>query len=376
MRAKSTQAERNQTFLNVEHLKDGLGKRTTRGVAIVLTAQIARIAIQLFTTFFLARLLIPSDFGVAALAFSVLALISLFTDLGMTSVTVQTKNLDQNTASALFFINVALGVVGLSALVVASPLLVWIFGDEHVGPVIVSIAFVMPIGALGAQHQALLIRNMKWGVIQGLSLTSMAIGSVAAVLGAWLFDLGYWALVMQSIVSAVVNVVGVWWLSPWRPSLVRNWTGVSKAVGTSVNLSGTMVLGFLHRQLDNLLIGWRWGSTELGYYARGYSLLMMPLNLVVGPLSSTMIPALSRLQDEPLRWRQAYLDALIVVTALGGGLAALLFGGASPIIKLVLGDGWQQTENVFSCLVLALLAATPMNTVSWIYISLGRSRRG
>ena len=374
-RGRPTQAERNQAFLDVEHLKVGLGKRTTRAVAIVMGAQMVRIVIQLVTTFFLARLLIPSDFGLVTVGFTVLALISLFTDLGMTSVTVQMKNLDQDTTSALFFVNLALGIAGLVALIAASPLLVWIFRDEHIGPVAIGLAFSMPLGALAAQHTALLMRNMKWGLIQGLLLASMAMGSLTAVLGAWLFDLGYWALVAQAIVSAATQVIGVWWSCPWRPSLVRSWSGVSKAIGTSVNLSGTMVLGYLHRQFDNFLIGWRYGSTELGYYARGYSLLMMPLNLVIGPLSSTMIPALSRLQDEPVRWRQAYLDALILVTALGGGLAAVLFGGASPIVELVLGDGWQQSEDVFSSLVLALLAATPMNTVSWIYISLGRSRR-
>ena len=120
-RGRPTQAERNQAFLDVEHLKVGLGKRTTRAVAIVMGAQMVRIVIQLVTTFFLARLLIPSDFGLVTVGFTVLALISLFTDLGMTSVTVQMKNLDQDTTSALFFVNLALGIAGLVALIAASP---------------------------------------------------------------------------------------------------------------------------------------------------------------------------------------------------------------------------------------------------------------
>ncbi|MEQ1607437.1 MAG: lipopolysaccharide biosynthesis protein [Hyphomonadaceae bacterium] len=373
--AKLTQNEKNQALLDVDHLKVGIGKRTTRGATIVMGAQLVRIGVQLTTTFFLARLLVPADFGLVALGITVLGLLNLFTDLGLTSITVQIKKLDQNTASALFFINVALGTLALLAVIAASPALAWIFRNENVALVAIGLATSTPINALGAQHQAILMRNMRWGQTQGLGLTSMTTGSVAAVIAAWLFDLGYWALVIQAIVSAATQVAGVWLICPWRPSFVRSWTGVREAIGTSVNLSGSMVLGYLHRQFDNMLIGWRWGAAELGYYARGYSLLMMPLNLVTGPLSSAMIPALSRLQDEPVRWRQAYLDALILVTALGGGLAAILFGGASPIIELVLGPGWQKSEDVFSSLSLALLAATPMNTVSWIYISLGRSRR-
>ncbi len=372
--AKALRETKNQSVLDVDHLKAGLGKRTTQGAAIVVGAQVGRMALQLIATFFLARLLAPADFGLVAVGLTVLGLLNLLTDLGLTSVTVQTKDLDQNTTSALFRINVAVGAGVFLLLVLCAPALGWFFRDERVGGVVIGLATSVPIYALGAQHQALLMRNMKWGVLQSLGLGATAAGSLIAILSAWLLGLGYWALVAQAVSAAVIQVIGVWLVCPWRPSAVSNWGGARKALSTSLHLSGSMMLGYVHRQADNILIGWRWGSTELGYYARSYSLMMLPLNLINGPLYSAFLPSLSRLQDEPERWRAAYLDILIVVTILGGAIGALMFGGAHPIIGIVLGPKWETSEHIFSALAASMLVSSPMNTVAWLYLSLGRSR--
>ncbi len=361
--------------MSVDHLKSGLGARTARGGAIVLASQLGRIFIQLTTTFFLARLLAPDDFGVVALAYTVIAVLNLFTDISLNTVTVQAPKLDQNLASGMFYINIVLATVSLGVLAAVSPLLGWAFHDPRLPLVAIGLAAATPLGALGAQHYALLVRNMKWAKLQTLSLSTTAFGAIVGVLSAWLLDIGYWALVVQVVASAATSVIAVWLVCPWRPGAVTNWTAIWPALRMSLNLSGNMIMGFIHRQMDNVLIGWRWGATELGYYARSYSILMMPLNLVVGPLFSAIVPALSRLQDEPAKWRAAYLDSLVVCTAVGGGLAAILFGAPTLLIEIVLGDGWDKSETIFSSLTLALLVSTPMNTVSWIYISLGRADR-
>lgn len=372
---RRTQAEINESFLSVDHLKAGLGGRTARGGAIVLSAQVVRIFVQLVTTFILARLLAPADFGVVAMGYTVMTLLGLITEIGLSTVTVQTKNLNQDTASALLFLNVGLTFVAVALAFAISPLLVMVFRDERVPAVVVGLVATTPITALGSQHNALLMRNMRWMPIQVISLGALVAGSLAAVVAATVFNLGYWALVVQAMATAIIGLVAVWAYCPWRPSLVRNWAGIGTALRTSLNLNGTMALNFLHRQFDQVLVGWRWGSTELGYYSRAYALLMMPLNLVTGPLTSAIVPALSRLQDEPDKWRRAYLDSLIGVTALGGCMAAMLYGAAEPIVRIVLGPGWDRSEEVFSYLALAMLAATPMSTVVWIYVSLGRTFR-
>lgn len=372
---RRTQAEINESYFVVDHLKQGIGARTARGGAIVMASQLIRIIVQLGATFVLARLLAPEDFGIIAAAMTIVAFFSIFTELGLVTVTVQAKTLDQDTVSGLLYINIALMLAAGVVAAAISPLLAGLFNDQRIPLVIIGLIMTGPLNALGTQHYALMERNMMWATTQFISLGTMIVGVIAAVLCAWLTDMGYWALVVQAHVQAIVGVIAAWIRCAWRPGLVRNWTGVWKALRVSINISGTMALQFMHRQVDILLIGWRWGPTELGYYARAYSLIMLPMSLVSGPLTKAVIPALSRLQDDPAKWRIAFLDALIGVTAISGVIAALMFGSAETVTRIILGPGWDRADEVFSNLVLAMFAATPMGAASWIWISLGRTGR-
>ena len=85
----------------------------------------------------------------------------------------------------------------------------------------------------------------------------------------------------------------IWTACPWRPSLVSDWRGARSGLHFGAYLAGFSVVNFFHRQLDNIIVGWRFGATELGFYSRGYQLMLLPLNLFNGPLSAAIEPSLS-----------------------------------------------------------------------------------
>src|SRR5688572_5293887 len=99
----------NSRALATDHLLTGLGARSANGVAVSILAQIVSLILQILNAALMARLLAPDDFGVAALAFSVTGLVGLFTELGLSAASVQRRELDQNTASALFAVNILAG---------------------------------------------------------------------------------------------------------------------------------------------------------------------------------------------------------------------------------------------------------------------------
>jgi len=360
---------------DVAQLTTDLGRRTARGGVTAITAQFTRILAQLAIAAVMARLLAPGDFGLVAMAMTLTSFVGIFTDLGLSAATVQRKEIDHTTVSALFWVNVATGCLLAAVCTAAAPLAAWLFGDQRVVWVTVALGLSIPVSAAGAQHAALLQRGMRWMEMQWTPIIAQSAGGLIAIALAWATHAGYWALVGQAWASTLISTALLWTFCRWRPGSRPHWRGAGSALGLGLQLTGFNFVNYFHRQFDNVLIGWRWGAVDLGYYTRAYTLLTLPLTLVSGPIASAVVPALSRLQDDPERWRSAFLRIFIGVNLLSAALSAVLIASAEPLVRVVYGAQWIDAGPVFLLLSISMFAATAFNAAGWVYISLGQTQR-
>src|SRR4051794_16164126 len=107
------QDQLNSSALSTDHLLTGLGGRSANGVVVSILAQGVSMMLQILNAAVMTRLLAPDDFGVAVLAMSITGLVGIFTELGLSTASVQRHQLDQNTASALFAVNILAGFIGM-----------------------------------------------------------------------------------------------------------------------------------------------------------------------------------------------------------------------------------------------------------------------
>lgn len=358
-----------------DHLENSVGRRAIQGGGLFVAAHFVKMAIQFASMAILGRLLSPDDFGLMAMCWSVLTLVNMFADLGFGTATIQRREIDQDTVSTLFFLSAGVGILIALVVAVLSPAVAAFFHDKRLLLAIPVMALSIPLGIISSQHYGLLTRTMRWMDLQLAAIVSQLAGVVVAILIAVFTPLKYWALVLQAVVGAGVYSAYLIARCDWRPSIPKDWRAARSSIHLGLNVTGFTFLNYFHRQLDNILIGWRWGSVELGHYARAYALLLLPVGFVNGPIGSVMEPALSRLQDKPEQWRRAYLDGLIAVVFIGGAITTTLFGGASPVIETVYGPGWGKTISIFGILAMSMLFGTPMSTAGWLYISLGRGKQ-
>ncbi|MFO1146983.1 MAG: lipopolysaccharide biosynthesis protein [Alsobacter sp.] len=368
------QEKRNQDALSTDHLKDRLGAKTVTGGLVALAAQPVRFVIQFVSTAIMARLLVPADFGLFAMAWSVLAFIGVFSNLGLGMATVQRETIDQNTVSGLFWLNLAFGAVLLPVTWALAPLAAWFFGDHRVVGLTVAMSFTLLFGALGAQHTAIMLRTMRYVPLQISGLIGHISGAIAGILAAWVFKLDYWALVVNAWAASIATQLFIWSSCRWRPSMVRDWSGAVSGLRFGATFTVANLIDYFHRQLDNLIIGWRFGPAELGIYSRAYQLMMLPIVLFNGNIASTVEPSLSRMQNEPERWRRAFLSALGLVTVLGAGAAALFIASAHPLIVIIYGPNWAESADVLRWLAISSFSGVPVAACNWIYMSLGRAK--
>ena len=349
-----------------------LRRSVGRGAVATALSQAVQVATQIASVLILSRILAPGDFGLVAMIAPVVGLLGMLQDFGLVQATVQKKDLKREEVNFLFWVNVAASTAMALVIVALSPLVAAFYQEPRVGPLTAAMAVPMILGALGAQHMALLNRRMEFG-----RLALITVAGAVATLGvaiAWaLASPSFWALFAGSLAGGALSTALAWGFSRWRPGLPHGAEGARGLLGFGAGITGFNFANFFARNLDNVLIGRVWGEAQLGFYDRAYKLLLFPLSQIANPLSRVMIPALSRMTGEPDRYRHAYFRVLnlsLLVSLPGVAFATAM---ADPLIPLLLGEQWRPSAPIFMALGFAGLLQPLNNPVGWLYISQGRS---
>jgi O-antigen/teichoic acid export membrane protein len=354
-----------------DHLLPDLKYRTISSGFVTIAGQAAKFFLTLGSTMILARLLTPHDFGLVAMVTTVVSFLRVFKEAGLSVATVQKERVTQAQVSNLFWINV--GVSSLASLVLAAS--AWViakfYHSSQLVPIALLLSLTFVINGSTVQHQALLKRQMRFKALAVIEVTSMAFGVLVGVTLA-ARGYGYWSLVWSILSTEAAGLVLTWPISRWRPQLPTRGSGVGPLVKFGAHQTGASLVLSIARGTDNLLIGRFFGSTALGLYSRASVLLVRPLEHFLGPVETVIIPALSRLQSQPERYRSTFLRVYetVALTAFLG--AGMLLAVARPLTLVLLGPSWEQAAVIFAAFTIAALSIPVAYASSWLLSSQGR----
>lgn len=350
----------------------GLGGRFAGGTVFTMGSQAVKLGTQLISLAVISRMLSPAQFGVMAMATPVLLILNMLQDLGLTQATVQRQVLTQQQASNMFWTSVALGLgVGL-LLALASPLVGMFYNDARVGQILLATAPLAVITSVGAQHRALLMRQMKFNKLAMRDMAGVIAGMIAAVVSAEVWH-SYWALYAQNLAVAVVGTGGAMIATRWIPSRPARDAALKHMIGFGAGLGSYNIANFFARYMGNVMIGKVWGGAVLGLYDRGYRILLFPMQQINQPVIQVMSPALSKLVNEPERYKEAFMRVVrvIMLVTLPGILVLALC--ADWLIPIVLGPRWQGVIPIFRDLAVVGALQTFNGPVSTLFFTQGRT---
>ena len=364
----------NANIFDTSHLKADIKGRSFRGGVLTVSAQGIKFILQTGSTAVLARLLTPADFGLIAMVTAFTGFVNLFKDLGLSMATIQKKDITHQQITNLFWVNIATSCLLMIVYAMISPFVSWFYGEPKLILVTIAMGPIFIFGGLVAQHTALMRRQMRFRALAVIEVVAMASGIIAAIIAA-LSGRTYWSLVIMTAVKGVVNVILVWWQSPWRPGRPARHFGAEGLLSFGINLTGFNIINYFARNIDNILIGKIWGSVSLGFYSKAYGLLMLPITQVATPIAAVAIPALSRLQNDKEEYKNYYYRAINLIAWITMPIVLMLAALSEEIIRIVLGEQWMAAVPIFKVLAFASVIQPVVNPVGWVYISLGQVDR-
>jgi len=339
-----------------------------------MTAQVIKFLLHTGSTVVLARLLTPQDYGLIAMVTAITGFVALFKDMGLSTATIQKAKINHSQVSTLFWINVAVSLVLALILAVGAPIISWFYSEPKLTGITLALAGTFIFSGLTVQHQALLRRQMRFSALAMIEIGSIGIGIATGIILAW-YGAGYWALVGLSAATTLSYVALVWVFCGWRPGLPVRGAGILPMVTFGGHLTGFGIVNYFARNFDNILLGRFCGAGVLGLYSRAYNIMMLPISQIRNPLESVAIPALSHIQNEPVRYKKYYIKLVTLLAFITMPLTVFLFVCAGEVIDLLLGSKWSGAVSIFKVLCIVAFIQPVSTTAGLVLVSLGQSKR-
>jgi O-antigen/teichoic acid export membrane protein len=325
------------------------------GIIISIATQVGRIAFMLV----LMRLLGPRNFGIVGQATVVIAIAQIFVHFGLATSIVQRPRLEHGEVGTAFWLNVAVGLLLAVLMVLGAPLLSTFFKTEELTAVLYVLSISLVLKAMTMVPTALLTRNMQFGRIATVEITSTfasgVLGMGAAAVGA-----GYWALVIQAVSLEAIYLVMILFITglpdlTWSAATARSlWSFSSRILAADL-------VNYVSGNFDKLVVAKLLGATALGLYSLAFRVLQLTLT-VVGQVGRVVLPTFAHLQDDRERLARTFL-AVTESVSLAVFPAMILTILIAPIgVPAVLGAAWAD-----AVVPLQFVAAM---TIPWILVSL------
>jgi lipopolysaccharide exporter len=344
-------------------------REIAKGAAWMILARWALRLIGIVSTLVLARLLVPEDFGLVAMAMTVVTMIELMSWLGLEAMLIKHPSPTQAHYDTAWSLRLCILLLcGVVTAIAAYPTAAF-FREPRLSAIMFALAGVWALQSLENIGTVDFRRKMQFDR-EFLFLTGKKLIGFVVCVGSALIWRSYWALVAGIIASRIGGLALSYVMHPMRPrwslSHWREMLAFSRA--TLLNA----VLEFASNRAPHIFIGRTVGPAALGTYAIAEEIGQLPSTELVDPIGRTLFPAYSRLvaDRENLKSYVLFVNAAVVSAALPACAGIALV--AAPVVLLALGEKWTQAIPLMQVLALSA-GCMAMRSNSWsVYFALGK----
>ncbi len=349
-----------------------LEKKAIRALSWSFVQEASLRGLQFGISIFLARILVPEEYGLIGMLSVFIGLAQALVDGGFASALIQAKQPTDAHKCSVFYFNLGCSVIFAAIFLLAAP---WIAGFYHqplLAPILRVMVWVPVVNGIGIVQNALLMRQLDFKK-QTIILVSSTVGSgLVALAMAWR-GYGVWSLVFQQLTQCIVRSALLWMLTSWRPKWLFCWKALREmfAFGWGMVCSG--LLGSFFDNYYQMLIGRYFSAADLGYYNRAQSLQINASQALGVVVNRVTFPLFSGLQEDLVRFRKGLRKAMTTIAFIQFPMMIGMAVVARPLVLFLFTEKW-----AFSIPYLQLLSLIgvlyPMNMLNLnVVLSLGRS---
>ena len=335
-------------------MSDSLKSKTVKGVMWSSIDRFTTKGISFVFSMLIARMLLPSDYGVIGMLTIFMAVSQCFIDSGFGTALVRKNDRTETDFCTVFYFNIAVACICYALLFLASPYIARFYNL----PLLESVTKVWGLNLIISSFAGIQSAQLTIAIdFKSRAKISVITTLFTGVVGLWLAYRGYgvWALVFQTLSSNVLSVILLWLTVRWMPKLIFSWKSFKELFSFGSKLLASSLLDTVYNNIYPIVIGKCFSASSLGVYSRADNLAQFPSSNLTGILVSVNFPVLSKIQDDDERLSSVYRlflrMAAFVMFPLMVGLAAV----ADPFIRLTLTNNWEATIPFLQIICFSLM---------------------
>lgn len=327
------------------------------GIVWKFAERISSQSISFVLSIILARLLMPSEFGIVAMMNIFITFANVFVTSGFNSSLVQKKNADALDFSTIFYCTLSVSLVLYVIIFLTAPLISDFYDMPELTLLIRVFALSLIINSYQSIQQAYVARKMIfrknfYATFSGTALSGL-IGLIMAYKG-----FGVWALVVQQISNILINTLTLSYIVAWKPQWMFSWNRAKSLMNYGSKILASSFVNTLYMEIRQLLIGLFYTPADLAFYNRGIHLPQLVTNNLDNTLRSVLFPAMSNHSDDLGRVKQMLKRAIKNTSYITYFFLTLMAVASPPLVKVLLTEKWLECVPYMQIFCISLMIQT------------------
>ena len=248
---------------------NALRQRAIKGVAWSAVERFSVQIIQFIISVILARLLLPSDFGLIAIVMIIINILQTINETGFGTALINKQNRDELDFSTVFVLNIFLGFFLYAILYILAPSISVFFKQPQLTHLSRLIGLNLIIASIVVVQRTKLLIDVDFKTQAKASFISVVISGIVGIYTAY-NGFGAMALVIQSLLNNALNTLLIWTFVKWRPKLQLSFNRLKVYLILHINLFLQINKYCFCRSI--FLCYWKvYTPEQLGYFNRAKS---------------------------------------------------------------------------------------------------------
>lgn len=333
---------------STRHTRD---RQLIGGVAWTAAARLTSQLVTWAATLIVARLLAPADYGIVAGATVYMGLVAILTEFGLATAVVSQRNLSASAIAQLGGFSLVLGATAWLITILAAPALSDAMRIRELRVILPVLGVGTVLSSINSLPFAMLQKDLRFRDLANIELIRTVVGTSTLLILA-LNDFGFWALVLNEVVSVAAITIVLRRKVAYRLSLPR-----FAEIRSSLKISRDVLLArgawYTYSNADFAVIGRALGKQALGDYSMAWTLTTMPSQKIAGLIMNVTTGVFASVQNEPEEL-QRYFKRIAQVLAMVQWPATIGLALVAPELVLVLlGPRWTGAIPIIQALALA-----------------------